>query len=639
MALMKNLIFWYSLLLSLSSWANDDCFNAVSLATFQMICDAPTTSIVFGPNTPSSTPPNTCIGLNVPDFWLHLNVPVGNTNSYMIRRRAGTTIAARAEVLYKFGCSPGNNCCEFGMSLIGCYSFDEFPNAIVLQNPAPGDYYVRIWDALFSPVGTFVTSAHTLSPNINDWIICDDISGEGSGFRANQLIVQPGDMFDPSIYNPAFAIIDSCPCSDPPLLLFQANDFEIFTDGKITAQNDPEVEGSGNNYKMEVRRIPFMDHCSVIGTCTALNKYVPGQTTSLSRIAIIDSGVNTGHEAFSNAHWVNDDPLNPEACVQVSNIGYDFKYDQLVPEDSLGHGSWVAGTVIEDFPTDIQLELMSLKFFGGNDDFLFDAVCAIHYAISQGASTIVTSWGFTSAEYPSILDDALTTALFEDVLVVASAGNLGNDNDDPIIGKYPANAPLDNIISVTAFDELMQNVPEYANYGAINVDLASVDHVIAPGATPNGMMLTDRDSVVGTSISAPRVARTAAILKAYYPILDAREIRSCILSSVELKPALVSVVATSGVLNHKGSMQCATSAAMQKACQSNSITVVGTLINDVAYKTSAYLRSSAIIESTADVLMQAAEQILLKTGFEVRLGAEFQADNTDCSVIGGFIKE
>lgn len=614
------------------SWANDICNTAVSLPISFTVCNSGVTTINFVSNFPSSTPPNTCVLPGPPpDLWLHINVPLASTNSYMIRRREGTTIDARAEVLYKFGCLPGANCCEFGMAFIGCFDFDVFPNAIILQNPIPGDYYIRVWDNNSAATGILNVSAHSLPADINDWIICDDTSGEGTGFKANQLIVQPGPQFDLMGYDPGFEPIDTCECSDPPLILFEADNFEIFLDGRITAKNDPDVEGSGFNYKMEFRRLPYASTCGSAPICQPLVKYIPENNKPLARVAIIDSGINTNHEAFENGHWGNDEPNDPDDCINVEKIGYDFRYDLATPEDSIGHGSWVAGTIIEDFPVDIQLEIMSLKFYSGNNDFLFDAICALQYAIDQGASTIVTSWGFRSREYPQLLSEVLQKSFEENTLICASAGNLGLDNDDPVIGKYPANAPLNNIISVTAFDENSGGVSSYANVGNHTVDLAAIDHVIAPSSALVGIKLTDRDSVVGTSISAPRVARTAAIMKAIFPTLKAEDIRACILESVDKSPALAGFVATGGTLNHKKALICAEQKAMILDCTSDPIIINGILINDVTYRTTSFIQLSAAIESTATIILESPIEILIDSSSLVKSGGQMITNLNDCS--------
>ncbi len=605
-------------------WAQDDCWNATTLVPSIQVCG--TTPTIIGPDvyTTSVSPANSCVNPDPPDAWVHLQVPLGSTSSYMIRRRAGTTIQARAEVFFTTDNTPAN--CEFAASQ-GCYNLEQFPNAIILQNPIPGNYYIRIWDAFGTPNFTLSVSAHELSGNINDWIICDDISGEGDGFRANQLILQPGEHFDVNNYPGQFVVVDSCPCPDPPLLLFEALDFDVFLDGRLTAQNDPDVEGTGYNYLLEDRRLPGIRTCDAMRPCNPLNQYVPATPLALSRVAIIDAGINSKHEAFEHALWENDDSSDP--CLFIKSVGYDFKNHLETPEDSVGHGSWVAGTIVKDFPADIQLELMSMKFYNGQQDLLFDALCGMSFAVDEGASTMVTSWGFRSIEYPPLLEEVLLKARDHDVLVVASAGNLGNDNDDPDIGKYPANADHDNLLAVTAYDDVHDLVPSYANFGATTVDLAAVDHIITPGSVLSGNTLESRDSVFGTSISAPRVARTGAIIKAYYPNLTAQQIRTCIIQSAEEVSGLSGLVVSDGILDHEAALNCAAVQSQVNECVEKSLNVTGTLINDAEFHSQMTISSDAVIENTADILM-GGQAVDLLSGFQVKEGALFQAINESC---------
>jgi hypothetical protein len=90
------------------------------------------------------------------------------------------------------------------------------------------------------------------------------------------------------------------------------------------------------------------------------------------------------------------------------------------------------------------------------------------------------------------------------------------------------------------------------------------------------------------------------------------------------------VVATGGTLDHEAALACAAMKAAEKYCVIDTITVTGTLINDVDYKTNTLINAFAIIEPFAKVLMEAGEQILLQAGFEVKSGAGFEANNQDC---------
>lgn len=610
--------------------ANNDCFNATNIPLQNgPSCEASVSTVTFSFISTYTSLLNTCQMSPFPkDFWLHINVP--STSNIIIRRHVGTTINAQAEVHFA-GTDP-NYCFASVPQIVGCYDFDVFPNAIVIEAAAPGDYFIRVWDDNDIDTGIFNVSASILPSSINDWIICDDVSGDGSGFKANQLIIQPRPNFDPGIFNPGFVLIDSCGCTDPPLYLFEASDFETFIEGEITATQDPCIEGTSYNFDITDRAEYDFARCTnIYTTCPDFPYYKALNPQYRVRLAIVDSGINIDHEAFENAFWTNKEANGSDNCLLGDLIGYDFQFDDSIPMDSVGHGSAVAGTIVENFPNDIQLELMTLKFHNGNSGYLFDAICGIHYAIDEGASIIVNSWGFYTAENPSILQDAFAKASLNGVLMIVSAGNDNIDIDNHHLGKYPAIFTYSNIITVSALDELTEGVRSYANTGNTSVDLAAIDHVLAPGPVQNGIAINNIDSIAGTSISAPMVARTAAIIKGYYPILQYQDIRNCILQSVKVSANLIGEVATGGFLFEEEALLCAQAKEAELLCSNDFMRIQGTIINDLHFATTKRIVTNATIEDPSSVIMQAVIDVSTAPGFEVEQGSTFNSLLTSCN--------
>lgn len=617
--------------LTFIGYANNDCFNASDIPLQSgPSCDATISIVTFSFITPYTSLANTCQDPVPNDFWLHINVPA--MSNIIIRRHAGTTINARAEVHYAGVDPTGTVYCSSSLpDIIGCYDFDLFPNAIVLESAMPGDYFIRVWDDNNANSGILNVSASILPASINDWIICDDVSGEGSGFKANQLIIQPRPNFDPGIFDPGFALIDSCGCTDPPLYLFEASDFKTFLEGEITAKQDPCIEGTSYNYEIDDRTNYDFARCSGSSTCYPYPRYKPINPQYRVRVAIVDSGINIDHEAFENALWTNKEANDNDNCLLGDLLGYDFQFNDAIPLDSAGHGSAVAGTVVRNFPDDIQLELMTLKFHNGNSGFLFDAICGIHYGIDEGASIILNSWGFYTAENPTILQDAFAKASSNGVLMIVSAGNDNIDIDNHSLGKYPAIFTYSNIITVSALDELTEGIRSYANTGNMSVDLAAIDHVFAPGRIQDGTTIDDIDSIAGTSISAPMVARTAAMIKGYHPILQYQDIRSCILQSVKVSGNLIGEVATGGFLFPEDALLCAQAKEAELLCSDEFMRIQGTIINDLQFATTDRILTNATIEDPSRVVMQAAIDISTTPGFEVEQGSAFSSLLSSCN--------
>ena len=180
---------------------------------------------------------------------------------------------------------------------------------------------------------------------------------------------------------------------------------------------------------------------------------------------------------------------------------------------------------------------MPLKVFNRDGIGLTsDAIDAIEYANANGASVISNSWS-GGPEHQGLND----TIAASPAVVVCAAGNYGSDND--VSPLYPASYTLDNIISVAASDH-NDTLAVFSNFGLNSVDLA------APGkniySTTLGGNYAPKD---GTSMATPHVSGVAALIKAVNPSLNAQQIKTIILSTVDVKPSLIGKVATGGRLN------------------------------------------------------------------------------------------
>ena len=307
--------------------------------------------------------------------------------------------------------------------------------------------------------------------------------------------------------------------------------------------------------------------------------YTPTNAVKKAKVAIIDTGIDEDHTHLVNALWSNPAPNDGDNCVLGDVIGYDFVNESGNPIDVDGHGTKVSGIVTRDFDTDVQLELMSLKFHELNRGKVFDAICAIHYAVDNGAEILNLSWGFEASEFPTILNRALRYASDKGVLVITTAGNTSKNNDK--INKFPANLDIENMIVVTAYEyrqsDGSKRLANYASYGQSQVDIAAYGFVESPkrggGLEPSA----------GTSLAAPLVARTAATIKGLYPVLTAAEIKDCILSSAEQVPAFANLVASGGILDHDAALICAQDKfdlITTDSCANSGLTATPTIINE-----------------------------------------------------------
>ena len=137
-----------------------------------------------------------------------------------------------------------------------------------------------------------------------------------------------------------------------------------------------------------------------------------------------------------------------------------------------------------------------------------------------------------------------------EILILAAAGNEGSNND--AFPLYPANLPLDNIISVAAVTSAGL-LASYSNYGVSSVD------VTAPGSGILSLGLSGYRTLSGTSMATPHVAGLVALIKSANPNLTISQIRSIILSTARRVAGLEGYISTGGIIDAYAAVQEAVS--------------------------------------------------------------------------------
>ena len=184
------------------------------------------------------------------------------------------------------------------------------------------------------------------------------------------------------------------------------------------------------------------------------------------------------------------------------------------------------------------VKIMAVRAVPDGDERDKDIANAIRYAVDNGANVINMSFGKGYSPQKPAVDSAVKYADAHGVLMVHAAGNESED-----VSKKPSyptpmfigGGRAQNWIEVGASswhkgDSL---VAGFSNYGQNEVD------VFAPGddilsTTPGGNY--EREG--GTSMASPVVAGLAAMIMAYYPNLNATEVKKIILDSATRYPGL-----------------------------------------------------------------------------------------------------
>ena len=278
-------------------------------------------------------------------------------------------------------------------------------------------------------------------------------------------------------------------------------------------------------------------------------------------VGILDTGVDYAHSDLVPNIWVNPgegggletNGLDDDANGFVDDWhGWDWAGapDDNDPADEQWHGTHVAGTVgaagndgsgVAGVSWHVSLAPLRVLDASGSGQ-VSDLIAAYGYARRQGLRIVNGSLG--GAPDSQAEEDALAAA--SDTLFVFAAGNGGTDqvgDDNDAAGTYPCGYDLPNVICVAATDN-KDRLASFSNYGRTSVHLAAPGVGIPSSAPGNDWWLAD-----GTSMATPHVSGAAALQWARFPSATVAQVRAALLSSVDVKTALVGKTVTGGRLN------------------------------------------------------------------------------------------
>ena len=236
-------------------------------------------------------------------------------------------------------------------------------------------------------------------------------------------------------------------------------------------------------------------------------------------VAVIDTGLAFDHEEFQDgAVWINAGEVPGNGIDDDENgfvddvVGWDFNDDDASPDDTFGHGTWVAGIIGARLDNRrgvaglANVRLMIVQAEGGGRAW----IPATYYAVDMGAAAINLSQGGGGSKE---LEMAMAYAHDNGVTVVAASGNFGWQAP-----AYPARYAT--VIGVGATDRDDSRAP-FSNYG-IGLD------VVAPGVDIIGPGLDGYHLSSGTSASAPHVTGLVALMYSANPGLAVTDVQGLI---------------------------------------------------------------------------------------------------------------
>jgi subtilisin family serine protease len=241
--------------------------------------------------------------------------------------------------------------------------------------------------------------------------------------------------------------------------------------------------------------------------------------------------VGDNYEDKSERYYGNPDVAGPDATHGTHVAGIVG----AVRNNEMGMNG-VAGNV----------RIMVVRAVPDGDERDKDVANAIRYAVDNGAHIINMSFGKSYSPYKEEVDNAIRYADKNGVLMVHAAGNSSENTDEE--ENYPTDAYGDYFdtsdtaqlwlsVGASSWKPDTTFAGGFSNFGDQTVDL------FAPGVDIYSTIPDNKyKRNQGTSMAAPVVSGTAALLMSYFPDLSATQVRDIILKSVQKYPDLTVII-------------------------------------------------------------------------------------------------
>ncbi|HEX6045885.1 MAG TPA: S8 family serine peptidase [Pyrinomonadaceae bacterium] len=326
----------------------------------------------------------------------------------------------------------------------------------------------------------------------------------------------------------------------------------------LVTPNDPRFPDMWG-LKNTGQRVSFGGHSGTAGNDIRAEQAWESMTGSRNVVVgVVDTGIDLNHEDLRDNIWVNKaeiagNGVDDDGNGFVDDInGWDFAHNDASvfdyteptypPSDTYAgdfddHGTHVAGTIgalgnngVGVTGVNWQVSLLPLKFLV--DDGLgtsADLLKALAYAKAmrqlwdssggtKGANIRILNNSYGSEGFSQAELDAIRSLSDVGILFVVAAGNEAVSND--LFPVYPSNYTSPNLISVAASGGGGIRA-SFSNFGEATVNVTAPGEYIL-STTPKNTY----DFANGTSMAAPHVSGSAALLCALSPNITMQKLRA-----------------------------------------------------------------------------------------------------------------
>jgi hypothetical protein len=250
----------------------------------------------------------------------------------------------------------------------------------------------------------------------------------------------------------------------------------------------------------------------------------------------------------SSGGWGSSTTRDGDTSHPADFIGWNFVNNNNNPTDGNGHGTFTAGEIgavgnnaVGVAGVNWNVQIMTAQFLNsGGSGSDTAAAQAIDYAVNHGAKVINASWG--AAGWDSTIANAISYANSHGVIIVAAAGNSAINITSTPFSPASYSQTYPNVIAVAATDN-NGALASWSDFGSGTVQLA------APGVNDYGTYPGGYGTDSGTSMAAPLVTGTVALVEAAHPSWSMQQVIDAVVDHTTPDPSITGMVTSGGILN------------------------------------------------------------------------------------------